>query len=386
MLTNNNVNDCLQSVLTSKKLPIILIDPHFVGRGTVGRLLASQLEVPLIDLEEVSEQYWQEIGYQEELDEQAWENNQADRVYRYLMPFNVHALERGVAEYSNCVIELGALQSVYDDDELFKRVDQVLEPSIVVLLLPSEDTEESLEILKERDRIIINGKEINEHFLTHQSNYVLAKYTFYTKDKTPEQTSEEILANIDPDASDIILIGAMGAGKSTIGKLLAQKLDLPQISMDRLRWKYYEEIGWSKEKQKQIAENEGFAGIYHYWKQYDLYAVERLLDKHRNCVIDFGAGHSIYERDEDLERARELLAPYANVVLLIPSPDLDESAAILRQRNTLFIKSMEANRFLITHPSNQELAKLKVYTQGQTPIETRDEILKRLELTNLDSG
>ena len=205
MSTKNSVNDCLQSVLTAKKLPIILIDPHFViSRGTVGRLLASQLEIPLINLEDVSEQYWQEIGYQEELDEQAWENNQADGVYRYLMPFNVHAIERGVAEYSNCVIELGALQSVYDDDEFFQRVSQVLEPCNVVLLLPSEDVEESLKIFKERDRIIINSEEMNEHFLTHHSNDDLAKYTFYTKDKTPEQTTEEILAHINSDTSEII--------------------------------------------------------------------------------------------------------------------------------------------------------------------------------------
>ena len=385
MSTRNNVNDCLKSVITAKKLPIILIDPHLFGKSTVGKLLASQLEVPLIKLEEVSEQYWQEIGYKEERQEQAWENNQADGVYNYMMPFEAHAIERGVAEYSHCLIELGALQSVYNDDELFQRVRRVLDPCTVVLLLPSENVEESLEILKECDRVIINGKEINEHFLTHHSNYDLAKYTFYTKDKTPEQTTEEILAHINSDTSEIILIGAMGAGKSTIGKLLAQKLDLPQISMDRLRWKYYEERGWSREKQKQIAENEGFVGVYHYWKQYDLYAVERLLNEHQNCVIDFGAGHSIYERDEDLERARELLAPYANVVLLMPSPNLDESVAILGQRNTLLINGMEANRFLMTHPSNQELAKLVVYTKDRTPIETKDEILKRLELTDRNS-
>ncbi|WP_019506057.1 shikimate kinase [Pleurocapsa sp. PCC 7319] len=373
-------------MLTSKKLPIILIGPRFVGKSTVGKLLALQLKVPFINLWEVSEQYWHEIGYKEELRDQAWDNNQADGVYNYMMPFEAHAIACGVAEHSNYVIELGALQSVYDDDELFKRVSRVLEACNVVLLLPSEDVSESLEILKKRDRVIINSKEINEHFLTHHSNYDLAKYTFHTKNKTPEQTSEEILANIDPNASEIILIGAMGAGKSTIGQLLAQKLDLPQISMDRLRWKYYEEIGWSKEKQKQIAENEGFAGVYHYWKQYDLHAVERLLNEYQDCVIDFGAGHSIYERDEDFERVRELLAPYANIVLLIPSPDLDESVAILRQRNTLLINGMEANRFLIIHPSNQDLAKHIVYTKERMPIETKDEIIKRLEFTNPNLG
>lgn len=36
--------------------------------------------------------------------------------------------------------------------------------------------------------------------------------------------------------SDIILIGPIGAGKSTVGALLADRLGLPQCSMDDLRW------------------------------------------------------------------------------------------------------------------------------------------------------
>ncbi|MBE9048800.1 AAA family ATPase [Pleurocapsales cyanobacterium LEGE 10410] len=363
---------------TSSELPILLIGTRSVGKTTVGKLLASELELPFIDLGEIGKKYWQESGYDEQLLDRAWENDRANGVYHYLMPFEAQAIARGIAEHPNCVMELGALQSVFDDDELFQQVSRVLKPCKVVLLLPSEDLEESLEILKERDRVIINGMEINEHFIKHRSNYNLAKYTFYTKDKTPEQTREEILAQIDPKASDIILIGAMGAGKSTIGKLLAQKLELPQVSMDRLRWKYYTEVGWSKEKQKEIADKEGFAGVYRYWKQFDLYAVERLLDEHQDCVIDFGAGHSIYEDDEEGERARELLAPYTNVVLLLPSPDLAESVALLHERNQLIINGMELNRFLITHPSNCELATHVVYTKGKTATETRDEILQHL--------
>lgn len=365
-------------MLTSTKLPILLIGSRSVGKTTVGKLLASKLKVPFVNLIEVCHQYWQEIGYDNELLDRAWEEDRANGVYHYLMPFEAHAIERGIAEHPNSVMELGAFQSVYDNDELGQRVCQFLQPYNVVLLMPSADVEASLQILEERDRVIINGMEINEHFLKHHSNYDLAKYTIYTKDKTPEQTSEDILAQIDPKASDIILIGAMGAGKSTIGRLLAQKLNLSQVSMDRLRWNYYAEVGWSKEKQQEIAEKEGFAGVYRYWKQYDLYAVERLLDEHTNCVIDFGAGHSIYEEDEDLERAGELLAPYTNVILLLPSPNLAESVAILEQRNQLNINGMEANRFVMTHPSNRELAKLVAYTEGKTPAETRDEILERL--------
>ncbi|MBP5977492.1 hypothetical protein HW132_33470 [Brasilonema sp. CT11] len=47
--------------------------------------------------------------------------------------------------------------------------------------------------------------------------------------------------------SDIILIGPIAAGKTTIGALLAHRLSLPQYSMDERRWDYYKAIGYDKE-------------------------------------------------------------------------------------------------------------------------------------------
>ena len=363
------------------KLPIILIGPHHTGKSTVGQLLASELKLPLIHLWEVCQKYWQESGYDETQVNQIWDNSQADGVYRYMMPYNAKAIECGVAEYPECVMELGAPQSVYDNAELFEQVCEVLNPyQHIILLLPSEDVSQSLQILAERGRVLINGMELQEHFVKHHSNYDLAKYIIYNKEQTPQQTCEAILAQIDPDASDIILIGPESAGKSTIGRLLANKLKLPQVSMDQIRWNYYQEIGWNPEEQKQRAQTEGFAGVYHYWKQFELYAVERLLSEHRNCVIDFGAGHSVYEDDADFARVYKLLAPYTNVVLLLPSPEVDESVAILHQRSTPIINGMEANHFFLTHPSSQKLAKLIVHTQGKTPEETKNEILSRIDL------
>lgn len=365
---------------TDKRQPIILIGPSDHAGETVGSLLASQLEIPFIDLWEISQLYWEEIGFQIDLERQARKNSGTDGVYRYLIPFVAHSIKRGVTEHNNCVIKLGALQSVIDDYKHLQNIIRFLEPFSVFLLLPSEDSEKSVKIMRERNSDIIDGKEMNEHFLTHRSNFDLARHTFYTKDKTPEQTTDEILTHIDANASEIILIGAQGVGKSTVGELLAQKLDIPQISMDRMRWQYYEENGWSREQQDQIEKCEGFVGVYRYWKQYDLHAVERLLNEHRNCVFDFGAGHSVYERFEDLIRARELLAPCANVVLLMPSSDIDESVALLHQRRTMTISGMDIFEFVITHPSNRKLANHVVYTDGRTAIETKDEILKKLEL------
>ena len=225
----------------SIKLPILLIGPQRAGKSTIGKLLSEQLNLPFVHLEKISENYWQEIGCDKTLVEQAWEDGQSDWVYRYMMPFDVHALKRAVVEYCNYIIELGAPQSVYDDAELFQQVSCVFQScGHVILLLPSQDVEESLQILQQRTRTMINGMEINEYFVKHHSNYDLAKYIIYTQDKTPQQTSEEILATIKPNASDIILIGPVGAGKSTIGRILAKKLQLPQISMDILRWNYYQ--------------------------------------------------------------------------------------------------------------------------------------------------
>ena len=86
--------------------------------------------------------------------------------------------------------------------------------------------------------------------------------------------------------------------------------------------------------------------------------------------------------------ARAALAPYRNVVLLLPSPDLDESAAVLRARTSGIAwlerireqNGFDLNERFLRHRSNFDLAKHIVYTQNKSPQETRDEILKLLAL------
>src|SRR5262249_684710 len=151
------------------------------------------------------------------------------------------------------------------------------------------------------------------------------------------------------------------------GKLLAERLNVHQVPMDDRRWDYYAEIGWSKEEQQRIQEAEGFAGVARYWKPFEAHAVGRLLAEHSPFVIDFGAGHSVYEDHAQFARVQELLAPYPNVVLLLPSPDLDESVAILRERRQVRIGGMELNRFLCTQML--KLAKQVVPTEGKSPEE-----------------
>ena len=46
--------------------------------------------------------------------------------------------------------------------------------------------------------------------------------------------------------SDIILIGPIGVGKSTMATLLARKLRVSSVSLDKVRFKYYRHIGYDQ--------------------------------------------------------------------------------------------------------------------------------------------
>lgn len=176
--------------------------------------------------------------------------------------------------------------------------------------------------------------------------------------------------------SSIILIGPIGTGKSKIAGLLAEKLSLPRRSMDEFRWDYYAEIGYDKAIAKQRYETEGVWGLYRYWKRFEAYAVERLLSEHNRCVIDFGAGHSVYEDDSLFQQVQHVLMPYPNIVLLLPSPSLDESIEILNARTGYVPDGQSSiNEHFVRHHSNYKLAKFTVYGNGRSPQEICDEIV-----------
>lgn len=175
--------------------------------------------------------------------------------------------------------------------------------------------------------------------------------------------------------NDIILIGPVGAGKSTIGKLLSEYLKMPQASLDDERWLIYKEIGYDFEYADQLMEEEGFMGLYKYWKPFEAHSVERVLELYPSHIHDFGAGQSVYEDEVLFKRVEEMLKPYPNIVLLLQSKDKVKSLDILFERS-----KFPFNEIFLDSPSNEKLAKFVVYTEDKTPEETCKEIINNLVL------
>jgi len=185
--------------------------------------------------------------------------------------------------------------------------------------------------------------------------------------------------------SIIVLIGPMSTGKGTIAQLLADKLGIPRYEMDELRHRFYGEMGYDEKLASKIVGDEGMMSLIRYWKPFEAYAVERALEEFENCVIDFGAGHSVYEDEEFFSRVKTALEPVEKVILILPSPDLDRSVEIVNERfSDLLVREvgkvdpelLRLNEYFVRHPSNSMLAKKTVYTEGQTAKETTAEILK----------
>jgi thymidylate kinase len=177
--------------------------------------------------------------------------------------------------------------------------------------------------------------------------------------------------------SEILLIGPIGSGKTTLAELLHMRTMLPHRSMDLLRWKYFEEIGYDGVTARARYTQEGFWGLYRYWKPFEAHAVRRMLEDFRECIHDFGGSQTVYEDDNLFEQVRRLFAPYPHVILLLPSPDPEESIRILHARNTHASEEQKAvNEHFIRHHSNYDLAKYIAYNGDKTPEQTCDEVLQ----------
>ena len=177
----------------------------------------------------------------------------------------------------------------------------------------------------------------------------------------------------------IILIGPEGAGKSTIGRVLAQTLSKELYSLDRHRDELYAPYDYDKAHATKLYEEHGSDTLLKYWKYFEFQATSSILrnaqkpgDTFYNKILDFGAGHSVYEDAEQLKEIESLIKYYSNVLLILPCEDVDEAVRITEARRG---HQLEYNRLFMTHDSNARLARHVIYTKDKTPEENSNEII-----------
>jgi shikimate kinase len=181
----------------------------------------------------------------------------------------------------------------------------------------------------------------------------------------------------------LVLIGPVCAGKSTLLPVLSRLLDRRAVDLDDVAEPYYEEVGRGREALHEIGAARGDLGAYLWWQEGHPHAVRRVLADHPTAIVALGAGHSCYEDEALFDEVRVLLEPCA-VALVLPSADLDESVAVLRARSLAeremdwVMDSVDLIDRWVRGAQNHSLADVTVFTDGRTPEEVAIEIVRYL--------
>lgn len=181
----------------------------------------------------------------------------------------------------------------------------------------------------------------------------------------------------------IAIIGPTGVGKTTTSILLAKRLGVPLVSLDETRHLFLRETGYDDNYSNELKRRDFEAAI-RYWEEYNPHVVQRTLESNPTGVYDFGAIHSVYDHPPRLEQVAKLLDTLDDVVFLLPCFSQEKSLEILIERGrepgmseaTVAMWRRIIGRF-ISHGANSRLARRVVYTEGRTPAEVCEEILKR---------
>jgi len=186
-----------------------------------------------------------------------------------------------------------------------------------------------------------------------------------------------------PSRSEFVLIGPHAAGKSTLARLLGARLGLPVVSLDAVKWEYFRALGCDEAEVARVREEQGFWAMTRWLQPWAIAMVERVLADHRDCIFDFGAGHSMYDDPAFVARIHAALAPFRHVVLVLPCPDEEESIRVLTERVGPFTIPehwvfVDVPAYEVRQPSNCTLATLTAYTHGRTPDEICDALLRQM--------
>ena len=180
----------------------VLIGPVCAGKTTLLPLVAHRLGRPWVDLDDVAEPYYEEVGYGRDALNAVGAERGDLGAYSWWQQGHPHAVRRVLQDHPDAVIALGAGHTSYMDIALFDEVRSLLEPCATVLILPSPDSERSLRVLRERAMErngadwIMDGVDFLEQWVSGNHNRLLATVTMYTEGRSPSDVADAIVEAI----------------------------------------------------------------------------------------------------------------------------------------------------------------------------------------------
>lgn len=176
--------------------------------------------------------------------------------------------------------------------------------------------------------------------------------------------------------NNIILIGPLATGKSTLAAHLSTITGMKNIPVDKVKWHYRFQNGYDIVKSKNILRSNGFDALLNY--AIDFFGpkdLEEVLNKFSG-IIDFGATDTHCNDLKRLAEIFQLLDPYPNIFLILPYEDESLSEEVLEKRLVKRLKDdplkgpvletyLKKNIEFLYSPNNLAVAKHVIYSNDR---------------------
>lgn len=183
--------------------------------------------------------------------------------------------------------------------------------------------------------------------------------------------------------SQVVFIGPVCTGKTTLLRLVADRVGAEAVDLDDVANLYYEEVGRGFDALQEKGGEVGFLASYCWWQEGHPHAVRRVFEDHPHAAVALGAGHTHYQDQQLFDEVATVLR-HRYPILVLPSADLDQSVDVIRTRS-LASRDMDwrygdvdfIERW-VKDPANHVLARWTVYTENRTQHQTADDIMDHL--------
>ena len=177
----------------------------------------------------------------------------------------------------------------------------------------------------------------------------------------------------------ILLIGPANVNKNVIANELSDRLNMPVVSLDTYREKYYKDLNYDKKYASKLKRENGELARYEYSKPFEAHYISKFLcDVETPSIIKFESTQTVYEEHDLFAKVYCSMSIFSNVILLLPDVDLQDCWHQINRLSKVPVGSdlSRLNWHLVSSPCNSNLATCTIYICDKKTNEVADEILE----------